>query len=110
MRRLLVVLGVVVVLMATAVSPSSAGTTARFRNCCPGKALVLHWHNYRCGYVDVYWSRMLSNLAAGDAQYAANLGTGDHSVNTGISALYYGYGTPALRAVDKTWTSCSSAV
>lgn len=96
-------LGGALVSMPTA---AHAGTTPITKNCGAGKAVVLHWHNKNYGYVDVWTGFTAWKMRTPPSNYYK---VGNHSWNTGASRVRYGYGTGALRHIDKQWATCSSA-
>ncbi len=105
MRKLAALTGSTLLLLLM-VAPAHAGTIPMKRNCGPGKAVVLHWHNKSYGYVDVWtgWTTWAERTPP--SRYYK---VGNHSWNSGVSNLRYGYGGTALRHIDRQWATCSSA-
>lgn len=111
MRKLMVGFLIAVMLVLVSATSAQAGASGPlFRNCGPGKAVVVHWHNYKYGYVDIYWTLNKSNFAGSQPKVYGNFGKGNHSRSTGKSAVYHGYGQRASQNLDTYWTSCTSAL
>ncbi|KQT89504.1 hypothetical protein ASG49_17355 [Marmoricola sp. Leaf446] len=109
MRKLLAGLFITLMIVVASATPAAAGGSgALFKNCGPGKAVVLHWHNYKYGYVDIYWVLNRSNFP-GSMKYGGYFNAGNHAKNTGQSTIYHGYGATAARSIDLYWATCTSA-
>lgn len=109
MKRLVAGLAAALALIVMSPVSSFAGTTPHFTNCGPGKFVTLHWHNYKAGYVDVYWGATEESAITGSPKYDGTFSIGNHSRNTSRSTIYWGFGSRATQVTDKLWATCGSA-
>jgi hypothetical protein len=107
MKRSLFILAAALSLIVLMPFVSYAGTTPHRKN-CPGQSVLIHWHNFKKGYVDVYWSTTLEFSAT--PQRDGTFAKGNHSVGTGLSNVYWGVGSRSEKSIDTAWVTCTSAV